>query len=87
MKRIKWKFLSRFVISLEIGTHPAIIPVTAQMNIADCMTERESSWEGDDDTGADKYMYAPQNPYIAQNFSQTDPNDLTRDLDLPKISA
>ena len=49
------------------------------------MTERKSSWEGDDDTGADKY--APQNLYIAQAFSQAELNDLIRDLDLPKISA
>ena len=48
------------------------------------MTERESSSEGDDDTGIDNY--APQNPDTVQTFSQAELNALIRDLDLPKKS-
>jgi hypothetical protein len=49
------------------------------------MAEIELSSEGDDDTGKDNYV--PDNPNIAQTFSQAELNDLIRDLDLPKISA
>jgi len=59
--------------------NPDSIPGAAPKDIADCMTERELSWEGDDGTGADNY--APQNPYIVQTFYQAELNDLIRDLE------
>ena len=68
--------------------HSDSIPVAIPNDIPDFIIERESSWEGDDDTGKLTDNYAPQNPDIAQNDSHAELNTWIRDLDLlQKMSA